>query len=273
MSKRQNDEYKIDDKETAIPFTARLMAYYRAHESKSKDPLLNDPFAALLAGDLSEYVAKHRYSAGRRDYSVVRSYFIEKNPLHAWCQNYSLSQIVMLGAGLDTRAYRYQPLSKGNHTLFEVDFNTIHQYKEEKLEGVNPLCRLIRVSADLSKKDWIHILKQKGFSETIPTFWILEGLIYYIERDQTISLLNEMASISIQGSQFFADVCVPALAEANFGPFMKFFQWGLNLQNVPSFFAEQGWKVTESAYADKYDQGRDVGQKALIFIQIGRAHV
>ena len=46
----------MDEKKDAIPFTARLMAHYRAQESKRKDALIIDPFAERLAGDLQFYI-------------------------------------------------------------------------------------------------------------------------------------------------------------------------------------------------------------------------
>jgi len=38
------------------------------------------------------------------------------------------------------------------------------------------------------------------------------------------------------------------------------------MENVPAFFAANGWDVW-CAYADDYDQGRNVGRKGLIFVQ------
>lgn len=71
------DDMTLDDKTQTLPFTARLMALYRAQKLELEDPLLIDPYAEHLAGDLSEYFQNHRrYS--RMDYGIVRSHYIEE---------------------------------------------------------------------------------------------------------------------------------------------------------------------------------------------------
>ncbi|MFX0117153.1 MAG: class I SAM-dependent methyltransferase [Candidatus Hodarchaeota archaeon] len=258
------EEQNIVDETTAVPFTARLMAYYRAKENEKKTPLIVDPFAARLAGDITAYIDKHRHFADS-DYPLVRSYYIEKNLLAPWCNLQIESQIVLLGAGLDTRVYRFQPLQTNTHTIFEIDFAAVNRYKEELLGDEPALCNLVRLSTDLSNLDWTSHLIKSGFSSGIPTFWVLEGLAYYLELDVVSALLKKAVELSAEGSQIFVDICVPGLAELDFGPFARHFKWGLEMQAVPSFFAAIGWNVSCS-FADNHDQGRDVGQRGLIFI-------
>ncbi|MBD3190804.1 MAG: SAM-dependent methyltransferase [Candidatus Heimdallarchaeota archaeon] len=257
-------EQKVNDQETTVPFTARLLAYYRAQETKKETPLITDPFAAQLAGNIEAYIEKHRYFS-RMDYPVVRSYYIEQKLLTPWCHTQKKSQIVLLGAGLDTRAYRFHPFEINNNTIFEVDLPIINNYKRRILKEEQPLCKLIRISTDLSKPNWKTQLLERGFSTDVPTFWVLEGLVYYLEREKAVSLLKIAAEISPKTSQMFADVCIPAYAELNFGTFTKHFKWGLGKKDVPQFFTSTGWNITCS-FADDHDQGRDVGQRGLIFI-------
>ena len=56
-----------------ITFTARLIAYYRAQESKRNDPLFIDPFAESLAGDLTSYFKKDE-SFMINNYPLIRTY-------------------------------------------------------------------------------------------------------------------------------------------------------------------------------------------------------
>lgn len=200
----------------------------------------------------------------------MQTHYIEENLLTPWCNMHPKSQIVLLGAGLDTRAYRFKPLQTNMHTIFEIDFPIINRYKEEILQGEQPLCGLIRLSTDLSNLDWISDLKKSGFSSDTPTFWVLEGLVYYMEQEVVASLLSKIVNISAENSQIFVDVCVPAYVEVRLGPFSKHSKWGLNKKDVPSFFTKAGWNVSCS-FADDHDQGRDVGQKGLIFVHGIRA--
>jgi methyltransferase (TIGR00027 family) len=268
MRVKLQESRKLNEDNAPVTFTARLMAYYRALEVKHDHPLVVDPFAERLAGDLTSYFSKHRRYT-EMDYPLVRASYLEKNLLTPWCNTQTKSQIVLLGAGLDTRAYRFKPLQTNIHTLFEIDFPSVIHYKEELLQTEKPLCDIIRVSADLSKFDWIADLIKGGFSN-IPTFWILEGLIYYMEKDAVTTLLSTMSMISAGNSQLFVDTCIPGLAEAKVGPFSKHFKWGLDKKDIQPFFAATGWTVSWS-YADDHDEGRDVGQKGLIFVQGVRA--
>jgi methyltransferase (TIGR00027 family) len=258
-------EHPIDEKNVTIPFTARLMAHYRAQERKRDQPLIIDPFAERLAGDLSKYFKNHiRYS--QIDYPLVRSYYIEHNLLIPWCKTHMKSQIVLLGSGLDTRAYRIKALEEHNHVLFEIDFESINSYKSEILQEEQPYCKVIRISSNLQDLQWVEKLHEHDFSDTLPTFWILEGIIYYMNKSSAMSILSKSSELSIQNSQIFVDMCIPVYAEIQVGPFSKHFKWGLEKEEVPRFFRRVNWNIS-CEWADNYDQGRDVGQKGLIFIQ------
>jgi methyltransferase (TIGR00027 family) len=253
-----------DGMSEGVPFTARLIAHHRARESQRENPLIRDPYAEMLAGDLTGHLKGH--SASRGDYSIVRAYYIENNILTAWCQKKRRSQIVLLGAGLDTRAYRFEPLSSGGHTLYEVDLPSIINYKTEVLKDESPLCKLIRVPADLEDDNWWRELISSGFSSTAPTLWILEGLIYYLPKHTSTSILTRAAEMCAEESEIFFDVCVPILAEVRFGAFMMHFKWGIEKYDTPEFLESTGWTVTCS-YADEHDQGRNVGQRGFIFVK------
>jgi methyltransferase (TIGR00027 family) len=266
-----SDEEETEDKSiTSVPFTARLMAHYRALENKRECPLFTDPFAERLAGDLSSYFGKYVRRSFQSDYPIARSYYIDQELLVPWCMKQKKSQVVILGAGLDTRAYRLQSLSIGNHCVYEVDFPTIIRYKEEVLKDEKPICSLTRIAGDLSNPRWASRLIESGFSPEMPTFWILEGVLYYLERRVAVAVLKASAEMSHDDSQMFADVCVPALSEAKFGPFLMHFKWGIDMDNVPRLFSSSGWNV-KTSWADDHDQGRDVGQRANILVHGTRA--
>ena len=231
-------------------------------ETQRSNPLIVDPLAERLAGDLTDRLGGH--SASRGDYSIVRAYFVESEILEPWCETRNTSQIVMLGAGLDTRAYRFHPLRQGGHSVFEIDLPNIINYKERILADETPLCRLFRVPTDLEERKWLTPMMILGFSTEVPTLWILEGLSYYLEQDTVSSLLKDASEVSAVGSQIFADLCVPILAEVRFGAFLRHFRWGLDKADIPAFFRAGGWEVS-CDYADDHDQGRNVGQRGLMF--------
>jgi methyltransferase (TIGR00027 family) len=259
------DVDELESERSAVPFTSRLIAYHRAMESVRENPLILDPFAARLAGDLDSYLRNHRHTGSTSDYTVVRTRFIDEHVLGPWCVREIESQIVLLGAGLDARAYRFDALSENNHTMFEVDYDTVNAYKSKILSDEKPLCKLVRVSANLSEPSWVAKLEMAGLRRETPTLWILEGLVYYIDQEIVLSILKAAATVCGVGSEIFADVCAPGLTLAEFGPFLKHFRWGLEKSAVSPFFARCGWSVM-CDYADEHDHGRDVGQRGLMFV-------
>jgi O-methyltransferase involved in polyketide biosynthesis len=80
------------------------------------------------------------------------------------------------------------------------------------LQNESPYCELIRISVNLSDPGWTAHLKRAGFSKTTPTFWILEGLVYYLEKDEVASILMKSSELSEDSSEIFVDICIPALA-------------------------------------------------------------
>lgn len=262
----KTDDTEIsEDRNTAIPFTAKLIAYYRSQETKRKDALLIDELADLFVKDLEEYIEQHKRIAGTGDYAIIRSVFIENELLEPWCTEKKESQIVLLGAGLDTRTYRFEPLRANTHTIYEVDLPMIQRYKEKVLKDIDPLCALVRVSTDLSNPLWVDDLRTAGFRSSLPTFWILEGVAYYLQKHDALTLFQQISCLGAHESRMFVDLCVPAISEMNFGPFASHFEWGIAFDDIRDLFLSVGWDVSPS-YADDHDQGRDVGQKGMIFV-------
>jgi len=272
IQKNKNLNQRNNQLTHGVPFTARLMAFYRAQENEKNQPLLLDPFAKQLAGDLSMYMKQH-LRLSEMDYPIVRSFYIENTFLEPWCVNHEQTQIIMLGAGLDTRAYRFKPLVQNSHAIFELDYPIINDYKQKILQEEQPLCALKRISIDLNDPQWDSYLLKYGFSVKIPSFWILEGFAYYIEKKKFQSLLTKITKLSIKNSEIFVDMMhssrwfqFPFTSDGiTNDSFSKHFKWGIDLLSIHSFFNKNHWKVSGS-FADDYDQGRNVGQKAMIFI-------
>lgn len=100
-----------------LAMTARWTAGARARESQRPDRLFHDPWAEQLAGPEGKAWAEQQ-SADTSISTIVRTRFFDDFLLRAIAAS-SLRQVVLLAAGLDTRAYR---LPWPNHTLFfEVD--------------------------------------------------------------------------------------------------------------------------------------------------------
>lgn len=114
-------------------------------------------------------------------------------------------QIVILGAGMDTRPFRVEALARHpDIVLYEVDQEPVVALKTAILDGIDPPpkphCRVVRVVADLSELGWESHLVLQGFDWQAPTVWILEGLVYYFDAEQVEALFRTVASLSAVGS-------------------------------------------------------------------------
>lgn len=150
----------------SISFTSKLTAYSRHVESQRKEPLMVDPFVMdFLDEEFFSWLEKHpRYQS--MQYPVVRSHFIETEVISKF--NLIGKQLVLLGAGLDTRAYRCSNLEE--ISVFEVDFPEVIEMKEKVLKGIPIKAKEItRVSADLSQPNWSETLIKAGYNSEIPT--------------------------------------------------------------------------------------------------------
>lgn len=101
-----------------------------------------------------------------------------------------IDQLVILGGGFDTRAYR---LPAGTPTrCFEVDAPTTQSFKREMLEraGVDTT-RVTYVPADFQKEDWLEKLVDAGFEPGKPTFFLWESVTMYLEREAVESALRK----------------------------------------------------------------------------------
>lgn len=187
----------------AMPLTALWIAAARAHESARSDALFEDPFAAALAGTRGEAIlaASEAASGGENAFLAIRTRFFD-DLLTTSAEH--LDQVVLLGAGLDTRAFRLPGLAQVR--WFEIDIPALLAEKERALAQLGARATGWRtvVGADLAA-DWSAVLLHAGFSGERRTAWIAEGLLYYLSPDRVGRLLATARTLSGPGSLFGAD--------------------------------------------------------------------
>ena len=116
-------------------------------------------------------------------------------------------QLVLLGAGFDARAYRMAGLQ--DLEVFEVDQQTTFDVKEPLLkeEAVLVASRAVVPTEFTEQGRWGRDLQDKGFNASVPTVWLLEGLLMYLTLDDTHNLMREVGRLSAAGSAVFHDAC------------------------------------------------------------------
>jgi len=240
--------------------TAYWTAAVRALEHERADRLFFDPWAKALAGEIGA-----AWMAERSPESVVpiilRTRFFDDFLLRI-VEHYVIHQVVLLAAGLDTRAYRLQ-WPQGMR-FFELDQAEVMAYKEQVLgmAGAKPAGVRQSIPINLSG-DWQAALLQHGFDPAQPAVWMLEGFLFYLAEADLVKILDAVCKLAAPGSWLGFD-CINSLVLSS--PYtlkwvdMQAAQgapWIGALDDPLGFLAARGWKADMTqAGAPEADHGR-----------------
>jgi methyltransferase (TIGR00027 family) len=192
---------------SGVSRTAIGVAWLRAQERLRPDKLFDDPYAADFVMGAREMMAEARSRAGDRGraigalfgkHVVIRTKFYDDYLLAAVAAG--CHQVVLLAAGLDTRAFRLD--WPAGVRLFELDLPDLLEYKERILDAREAVSRCERtvLRVDL-REDWAGRLVDAGFRPAEPTAWLIEGLLVYLGYDEAAGLLTSIDALSAPGSQ------------------------------------------------------------------------
>jgi methyltransferase (TIGR00027 family) len=155
-----------------------------------------------------------------------------------------IRQVVLLGAGMDSRAFRMD--WPGGTRLFEVDTAAPLEFKASVLrqEGAVARCERITVAVDL-RDDWPGALAAAGHDPTLPTVWIAEGLLIHLPQDAVESLLTRIGARSAPGSRMGLTLGSPGVIErfaADAAPGSAASMWVSEMPDDPAGrLAGHGW--------------------------------
>lgn len=213
----EDDSWGIGD---SVGSTAVMVAAVRAAESDRPAPLISDPYARMLVaeegggvfssildGSLADRLAAEDPEAAAiysymQDYQAVRTHYFDAFFTEAAAAG--IRQFVILGSGLDSRAYRlnWPP----GTVVYEVDRAKVLEYKAREFaaHGVQPLATVREVAADL-RDDWPTALNEQGFEPSQPTAWLAEGLLMYLPGAEQNELFELITQSSAPGSRVAAE--------------------------------------------------------------------
>lgn len=108
----------------------------------------------------------------------------------------AISQLVILGAGYDTRAYRLRTLK--DVVVFEIDQNFMSSEKQQKCADLTPLCKkLVHLSTDFNKENVMDVLNACDvFDPSKPTFFIWEGVQVYLSDNSVDKMFASLRSLN-----------------------------------------------------------------------------
>jgi methyltransferase (TIGR00027 family) len=276
-----NDNWDIT---TSVGSTALFVATARALEAQKPDPLALDPYAEVfcravggetadvLDGKIPDHELKTpdwgeyfvNFQGARTKY--FDTYFRQ-------AADAGVRQVVILAAGLDSRAYRLP--WPDQTTIFELDRPQVLDFKREVLaeQGAKPNAERREVAIDL-REDWPQALRDSGFDSTKPSAWIAEGLLIYLPADAEEQLFSGINALASPGSHVAVEDSAPmssddysaaveeeraAAKEGAEGERRVFFQLVYNERHAPAdqWFGEHGWTAEATPLADYL---REVGR-------------
>lgn len=211
-----------DQSRSKVSSTAHLVAYVRGMEAEvhKEKKLFEDPYASILAGEVGERSLKiadegDTWTPAQKKRFLnsisIRTRTIDDHVINC-IEDHTVDQIVVLGAGLDTRPWRLNPtkctkLEKIDY--FEVDFAEIFDYKLKVLGSfgvsAHPLINYHPVVADLSiANTWPILLNEAGWDSTRRTLWVMEGFCNYLNEEELRALMRTITTMSLEGSHLIA---------------------------------------------------------------------
>ena len=249
-----------------VSLTALWTAAQRAQESARPDRLVEDPLAETLAGPEGARIMGILQAGEPPSPTVaIRTRFFDDRLVARTFGNTRREdagredparQVVLLGAGMDSRAFRLGLLP--HVTVFELDQPELLRLKDQRLEraGAKPTCERRSVPCDLGGA-WKDALLSSGFSTKEAAVFVAEGLLMYLDQHQVDGLLDVLNTLSVPGSTLLADVCGRSL---RYSPYMTEWFAGLERAGMAWRFAtdepevllaEHGWEADVVRYGDE----------------------
>lgn len=237
--------------------TALGVAYVRAYESRLPNPLFTDPIATAIfdenaappiIGDASKPDSVEGLSDDDERklmyyWIVGRTVFLDD--VCALAAKQGVKQYVILGSGLDARAFRLD-LGEGA-VVYEVDRPDVADAKESIIDehSLRPRNERRVVRTDLAD-DWLRALEDTGFRADLPTCWIVEGVLVYLDDDVVSRVIEGIAGATEQGSHLGVTLRGHHNAGIDDSAFASIRELWHDNPGIPKEFARSGWNCTLS---------------------------
>ncbi|MEU3976678.1 class I SAM-dependent methyltransferase [Streptomyces bacillaris] len=193
-----------------VGVTALLVAAARAIETHRPDSLAQDVFAEhfVLAAPASKGwpVRPAEVTGGDANplwgrfarYFGLRTRVLDDFLLGS-AHTGGVRQVVLVGAGLDSRAYRLE--WPAGCVVFEIDREEVLAFKHQVLDGVAAAPKAARVPVPMDlRDDWAGALPGAGFDPAAPSVWLIEGLLFYLPPAAETYLVDTVDRLTAGGS-------------------------------------------------------------------------
>lgn len=259
-----------------------LLTRFAESQKPEGERICYDPYAVYFINpEVLEWGAHHpdearimreqmdRFFPGRNNSIVARVRFFDDFVKKSIDEG--IEQLVILGAGYDSRAYRIEGLEKIK--TFEVDHPTTQTIKIEKIKtnfGSLP-DHVVYVPSDLENENFGQRLINMGYNRHVKTLFLMEGVLMYLQSKVVDEILSFIVKNSGKNSSilfdYFPQSTVDGSSTLEVGRNIRNqvsqlgepFKFGIKEGTVETFLTQRGFShicnVTGEDYKRMYFQG------------------
>ena len=214
---------------------------------------------------LRAWVMQNELAPGAYEFMLARTAFFDQIVARALQDN--LAQIVLLGAGYDSRPYRFSGLIRDTR-IFELDAPLTQQRKVEclRLAAIAIPPQICFVQINFETDSLSEALCAADFQREGQTLFIWEGVSYYLSREAVDQTLAAVRAISPAGSLIafdYASISATTLSDAGVQEFRKMMRtrhadeparFGIPAGQIVTFLSERGFQLLEHLTAAEMNE-------------------
>jgi methyltransferase (TIGR00027 family) len=160
---------------------------------------------------------------------LVRTRFIDEQM--ALAIRNGATQVVILGAGFDTRVHRFAELLK-NTAVIEIDYGATQEYKKRRVDAAlgGAPANVVYAPIDFARESLGEVLRRAGFQPGRKTYYLCEGVSMYVPEEGMKKTLRAIAAESAPGSAVLLEYLnrggLDVLRKYPSGMIKNAFDWG-----------------------------------------------
>lgn len=240
--------------------------------------IVDDPYAELFLGPLYQAALRAGRIGGRFAPAIVtyiqaRHRYIDEALVAALERG--VEQVVIAGAGYDSRAYRFAEALAGR-PVYELDFPSTSRRKAARVAAAGarlPRADVRRIEVDFTREGVAAALDRTDFRTGAPTFFVWEGVSMYLSRDAVKGALRSFRERASPASELAFDLWylldAPDLVSTAHRVTPNLFHllgepivFGLHPEDLPDFLRREGLEALEVV---------ETAELAARFVPDGRA--
>ena len=265
-------------KENTASKTAQYMALFRAIETNrpNNKKLFNDPFAIKFLDKKLQFLTKfsripilgrcipfiiHKKAPGAISSGIARTKYIDD--LLSYSVLNGIKQVIILGAGFDTRALRLDFLK--NIIIIEIDhpdtsnfkISILNKYMEKLPENI------LFYQADFNKQSLSEIAAQAKINFNLPTTLIWEGVTNYLTSESINATFQFTRNFTVDFNMIFTYIDKSVIENpTEFQGTKKIYSvlinneenwtFGFNPKELPNYLSQYNLKIIKDVNATDY---------------------